>query len=224
VTGDCKVIVLAKAPTPGRSKTRCCPPCTFEEAAELAAAALHDTLLTVATTPARRHVVVLDGPAGPWLPSGFDVVVQRGAGLDERLAAAFTDVGGPAVLIGMDTPQVSTQLLGAAQTRLTTGAVDAVLGPAEDGGYWLVGLRRPDPAVFLGVRMSTTDTAVAQLSRLYERGYRVELLPRLRDVDTFADAVAVAASMPGRLFARTVTRLALATARAERAATAVVAS
>jgi hypothetical protein len=215
---------LAKAPAAGRSKTRCSPPCTPEQAAVLAAAALHDTLATVAATPARRRVVVLDGPIGPWLPAGFDVMAQRGDGLDERLAAAFTDVGGPAVLIGMDTPQVSEQLLVEAQRTLTTGDVDAVLGPADDGGYWLVGLRRPDPAVFLGVPMSTAGTAHAQLRRLHERGYRVELLPRLRDVDTFADAVAVAATVPDSRFARTVTRLALATARAERAATAVVAS
>jgi glycosyltransferase A (GT-A) superfamily protein (DUF2064 family) len=196
----------------------------LEQAAELAAAALHDTLATVAATPARRRVVVLDGPTGPWLPAGFDVVAQRGHGLDERLAAAFDDVGGPALLIGMDTPQVPGRLLVEAQKTLTTGEIDAVLGPADDGGYWLVGLRRPDPAAFLGVPMSTADTAPAQRARLYERGYRVELLSRLRDVDTFADALAVAATMPGSVFARTITRLALATARAERPAIAVVAS
>src|SRR5436190_1877147 len=125
-------MVLAKAPAPGRSKTRCSPPCTLEQAAELAAAALHDTIATVAATPARRRVVVLDGPAGPWVPAGFDVVAQRGDGLDGRLAAAFADVGGPAVLIGMDTPQVSARLLVAAQNALSAGHVDGVLGPADD--------------------------------------------------------------------------------------------
>ena len=78
--------------------------------------------------------------------------------------------------------------------------------------------------MFLGVPMSRADTAQVQLARLYERGYRVELLPSLRDVDTFADAVAVAATTPGSLFARTVTRLALATAPTGRVANAVVAS
>ena len=224
MTRPCTVMVLAKAPAAGRSKTRCSPPCTLEQAAELAAAALHDTLITVGATPARRRVVVLDGPPGPWLPAGVQVVAQRGNGLDERLTAAFADVGSPAILIGMDTPQVSTQLLAAAQNALCAGDTDAVLGPAEDGGYWLVGLRRADPAAFVGVPMSTTRTFDAQLTRLLERGHRVELLPRLRDVDIFADAVSVAATMPGTVFARTVTRLALATARADRAATAVVAS
>jgi glycosyltransferase A (GT-A) superfamily protein (DUF2064 family) len=196
----------------------------LEEAAELAAAALHETLATVAATPARRRVVALDGPSARWVPVGCEVIAQRGRGLDDRLAAAFDDVGGPAVLIGMDTPQVSAQLLVAAQNALTAHDVDAVLGPADDGGYWLVGLRQPDPAVFLGVPMSTADTARAQLARLHERGYRVGLLPRLRDVDTFADALAVAATIPGSLFARTVTRLALATAGAGRAATPVASS
>ena len=223
MTRRCTLVVLAKAPTPGRSKTRCCPPCTLEQAAELAAAALHDTLATVAATPARRRVVVLDGAPGAWLPTGFDVVAQRGDGLDERLAAAFADVGGPAVLIGMDTPQVSTPLLVDAQTALSRSDVDAVLGLADDGGYWLVGLRRPDPGVFTGVPMSTAETGRAQLTRLRALGYRVELLPRLRDVDTFADAVDVAVTVPGSTFARTVTRLAL-TAAPVRAGNAVVAS
>jgi len=126
----CAVIVLAKAPAPGRSKTRCSPPCTLEQAAELAAAALHDTLAAVAATPARRHVVALDGPAGSWLPAGFDVVAQRGHDLDERLAAAFTDVGGPALLIGMDTPQVSAQILVEAQTTLSRGQGSAAPSPS----------------------------------------------------------------------------------------------
>jgi len=224
VTRSCTVIVLAKAPAPGRSKTRCSPPCTLEQAAELAGSALYDTLATVAATPARRRVVVLDGTPGPWLPSGFEVVAQRGDGLDERLAAAFADVGGPAVLIGMDTPQVSTPLLVAAQDALTGRDVDAVLGPAQDGGYWLVGLRRPDSAVFGGIPMSTAGTGRAQLARLLERGYRVELFPTLRDVDTFADALDVAAMLPGSSFARTVTRLALATGWPGPAPAAAVAS
>jgi rSAM/selenodomain-associated transferase 1 len=224
VTRPCTVIVLAKAPAPGRSKTRCSPPCTLEQAADLAAAALHDTLATVAATPAHRRVVVLDGTPGPWLPSGFEVLAQRGNGLDERLAAAFADVGGPAALIGMDTPQVSTHLLVAAQHALTGGDCDAVLGPAEDGGYWLVGLRRPDSSVFSGVPMSTAQTGRVQLTRLLQCGYRVELLPSLRDVDTFVDALDVAATVPGSSFARTVKRLARVTSWPGPATVAAVAS
>ena len=85
------LLVLAKSPVPGKVKTRLCPPCTPEQAADLAEAALRDTLTAVGATPVVRRTVVLDGPVGPWLPAGFEVLPQRGDGLDERLAAAFDD-------------------------------------------------------------------------------------------------------------------------------------
>jgi uncharacterized protein len=194
------LIVLAKAPVPGRVKTRLCPPCTPAEAAGLAAAALADTLAAVAATPgAGRRVLVLDGAPGPWLPPGFDVLPQRGGGLDERLAAAFADVGGPALLVGMDTPQVTPELLGGGLAALAyTGAA---LGLAPDGGYWAIGLRRAEEALFHGVPMSVPETGAAQLARLRDQGLQVAPLPPLRDVDTIADARAVAAACaPGAAF------------------------
>src|SRR5205807_5507305 len=87
------IIVLAKAPVPGRVKTRLCPPCDPAQAARLAEAALVDTLRAVAAPRWDRRVLVLDGTPGPWLPGRFEVLPQRGDGLDERLAHAFTDVG-----------------------------------------------------------------------------------------------------------------------------------
>jgi rSAM/selenodomain-associated transferase 1 len=185
------LIVLAKAPVPGRVKTRLCPPCTPAEAARLAAAALADTLRSAAATPAARRVCVLDGAPGDWLPPGFEVLAQRGDGLDERLAAAFSDVGEPALLVGMDTPQVTPALLRDGLARL--GRHDAVLGLAPDGGYWAIGLRRADDAVFHGVPMSVPTTGAAQLARLRNQGLHVDLLPPLRDVDTIDDARAAAA-------------------------------
>jgi len=155
------LLVIAKAPAVGRSKTRLCPPCTFEEAARLAEAALADTLTAVAATRAARRVLVLDGEPGPWLPPGVDVIPQRGRGLDERLAAAFEDAGGSAFLIGMDTPQVTPALLERSMARLCHPAVDAVLGRSDDGGYWGIGLREPDPNMLLGVPMSRPDTCAA---------------------------------------------------------------
>ncbi len=101
---DVQLLVIAKAPVAGRSKTRLSPPCSPEEAAWLAEAALACTLQAVALTPASRRVLVLDGEPGAWMPDGFQVLPQRGAGLDERLAAAFEDAGAPSLLIGMDTP------------------------------------------------------------------------------------------------------------------------
>ena len=197
----CALVVMAKAPVPGRSKTRLCPPCSFEEAAALAEAALGDTLEAVVATRVARSVVVLDGEPGPWLPRGLEVIPQRGGGLDERLAAAFEDTDGPALLIGMDTPQVTPGVLERSLAKLAHPAADAMLGDAEDGGYWAIGLRRPDPVVFLDVPMSTSRTAAAQRNRLGALGLRVGELPRLHDVDRIEDAYAVASMIPGSRFA-----------------------
>jgi rSAM/selenodomain-associated transferase 1 len=194
------LVVIAKSPAPGRVKTRLTPPCTPDQAAELAAAALADTL--VAATLARRaarRVLVLDGAPGAWLPRGFAVVQQRGNGLAARLAAAFEDVGGAAFVVGMDTPQVTPQLLDAGLGALD--GADAVLGAALDGGYWGIGLRRADPAAFRGVPMGEAGTGVAQRVRLARLGLRTAILPPLRDVDTIADARAVAAEAPATGFA-----------------------
>jgi uncharacterized protein len=197
------LLVIAKQPVPGRVKTRLVPPCTYEQAAALAEAALADTLRTAATVPARRRVLVLDGEPGPWLPPGYDVVPQCGGPLDERLAAAFAAVRGPALLIGMDTPQVTRALL-----TVDWNAADAVFGPAADGGFWALGLREPDPALLRGVPMSTSDTGAIQRARLLAAGLRVTDLPQLRDVDTAADAVAVAGQAPRSRFAARARELA----------------
>jgi glycosyltransferase A (GT-A) superfamily protein (DUF2064 family) len=193
------VIVVAKAPVPGRVKTRLCPPLSPAEAACLAEAALADPLAAAVASGADRVVVTLDGAPGEWLPPGCVVVAQRGHGLDERLAAAWTDAGGPGVQIGMDTPQVTAHDLRAAFGTLERA--DAALGLAPDGGWWAIALRRPDPDVFLGVPTSRTDTGRRQLDRLRDLGLDVAPLPVRRDVDTFDDAVAVAAGAPTTRFA-----------------------
>ncbi|MFF7608599.1 DUF2064 domain-containing protein [Streptomyces parvulus] len=194
--GTRTLLVIAKEPRPGRVKTRLTPPFTPDEAAALAEASLADTLRAVAATPARRRVLVLDGAPGPWLPPGFDVVPQCAGGLDERLAAAFAGCSGPALLVGMDTPQVTPDLL-----DVDFAGCDAYFGPAEDGGFWALGLARPDPALLRGVPMSTPVTGAVQRERLLAAGLRVRDLPPLRDVDTAADARAVAALAPQGLFA-----------------------
>ncbi len=170
----------------------------------LAEAALIDTLAAAAATDADL-VVALDGAPGPWLPTGMRVVPQRGDGLAMRLAAAFDDVGGPAVAIGMDTPQVTPALLTQALSALDDA--DVSYGPSDDGGYWAIGLRRADPRVFDGVPMSADDTGARQLERLAELELSVAHLPRLRDVDMYDDAIAVAADAPATRFAAAMTAL-----------------
>jgi len=193
--------VIAKAAVPGRVKTRLSPPCSPEQAAALARAALADTLAAAgATAGVDRRVLVLDGAPGPPVPPGWEIIPQRGGGLADRLAGAFADTGGPALLVGMDTPQVTPALLEHGLAALAMA--DAVLGRAPDGGFWAIGLQTPDPAVFAGVPMSVETTGAVQARRLDELGLRAVALPELRDVDDIEDARAVAALAPDSAFAR----------------------
>jgi glycosyltransferase A (GT-A) superfamily protein (DUF2064 family) len=202
------LLVIAKEPRPGRVKTRLTPPFSRQEAAELAQAALADTLDAVAAAPASRRVLVLDGAPGPWLPPGFEVVPQCAGGLDERLADAFAHCSGPALLVGMDTPQVTPELLTVDFTDC-----DACFGPAEDGGFWALGLAVADPALLRGVPMSTPVTGAVQRARLVAAGLRVRDLPRLRDVDVADDARAVAGLAPHSRFAARLARCTPASGR-----------
>lgn len=200
------ILVMAKAPIPGQVKTRLCPPCTPDEAAEIAQAALRDTLDAAMTT--RRPVVLaLAGEPGAWLPPGVRVVAQIGGSFNERLAAAWTQLPFGGVQIGMDTPQVTASQLDAAMAQLTLPRTDAVLGPAVDGGWWAIGFRAPEPTAFHGVPMSRQDTCVRQLARLEQLGLATTLLPTHRDVDEPADVAAVAALFPDTRFAEVATRL-----------------
>ncbi|WP_445152134.1 TIGR04282 family arsenosugar biosynthesis glycosyltransferase [Baekduia sp. Peel2402] len=207
--------VIAKAPVAGRVKTRLCPPCTPTEAATLAEAALRDTLAAMADAArlaghAVTRAIVLDGAPGAWT-TDERVIAQRGDGLDERLANAFTDLeGGPALIVGMDTPQLTGAMLADALAALEHH--DAVLGPAADGGYWGIGLRRADPRTLVGVPMSVDHTLAAQRARLAALGLRVADAATLVDVDTIEDAAHVAAAAPGTAFARAFSRLTVAAA------------
>jgi rSAM/selenodomain-associated transferase 1 len=201
------LIVIAKEPVPGRVKTRLTPPFTPEQAAELARAALADTLEAVASARFQRRLLVLEGDAASVdVPVGFRVLPQVGGGLDRRLAAAFHEAAafdaGPVLLVGMDTPQVTGPLL---EACMPTALEDATIGPAEDGGFWSLGFRSPrdldlDRLMF-DVPMSTDTTGAVQLGRLTEAGLRVRILPTLRDVDTVADLQTVAAAAPASRFA-----------------------
>ena len=136
-----RLVVLAKAPQPGLSKTRLCPPLSSHEAADLAEIALIATLQAVMSTPGCEPMLVLEGPVGSWTPS-IEVLPQRGITLGERLTAAFDDAHGPALVVGMDTPQVTPELLTEGLNHLRRPDLDAVFGPTTDGGYWAVGLKK----------------------------------------------------------------------------------
>jgi glycosyltransferase A (GT-A) superfamily protein (DUF2064 family) len=197
-----RLLVIAKEPVPGLVKTRLCPPCTPAQAAAVAAASLADTVRVLDTCPASRRVLVLSGRLAA--PPGWDVLAQRGNGLAERLHHAFIDSGrGPALLVGMDTPQLTPALIGTLAAPLADA--DAVLGPAADGGWWGLALRDPTAAEALrGVPMSTVDTGRRTVAALRANGLRVVAGPVLRDVDTAADAWAVASQCPLGDFAAAV--------------------
>lgn len=204
-----KLLVIAKSPVAGRSKTRLCPPCTPEEAASVAEAAIADTLDVCRRVGGAERVLVLEGAAGPWA-EGYRVIPQRGNGLDERLAHAFADAGQDAdgsLLIGMDTPQVTDRLLARAMETLMQPGIDGVLGPAADGGWWAMGVRTPMGAHVLGIPMSSPETLAHQRARWASLEMRYEDLPELRDIDTFSDAAAVAAMIPGSRTAAIVRNL-----------------
>jgi glycosyltransferase A (GT-A) superfamily protein (DUF2064 family) len=203
-----QVLVLAKEPVAGRVKTRLTPALTPQQAAEVATAALQDTLDAVRRTDAAVRVLVVDGS---WDAPGFVRQPQSGGALDERLALAFDDAWAaralPMVLIGMDTPQVTEVLLEKAIGMLLSPGVDAVLGLAEDGGWWALGLRSPQAHLIRGTATSRDDTGQVQQDRLLGAGLAVVDLPVLRDVDTVEDLHAVARVCPGGRFAAVVERL-----------------
>ena len=198
--GFATLIVVAKSPRPGWVKTRLSPHYSPRQAADLAIAALADTLDVVARAPARRRLLVLDGDDFRWRRPGLEIVAQSGGGLDERLAHAFSLVRpgtGACLLVGMDTPQVTTRLL-----TMQNSAADAWFGPTEDGGFWALGFAEPpDPAWLLGVPMSRADTGAEQRRRLTEAGLAVVDLPTLRDVDTAHDVPLVAEQARNSRFA-----------------------
>lgn len=209
------LIVLAKAPVPGRVKTRLSPPATPAEAAELAAAALLDTVDAARAVPDCRVVIALDGElehacGGPELRAAIAstmTIAQRGTSLGERIDAAHVDVaalvpGAATLLIGMDTPQVDPALLEKGFSA------PVALGLSTDGGWWALGLHDPRHAALVReVPTSRDDTGARTVEALHAAGLRVTLLPELRDVDTMADAHIVARTCPDGRFAATLATL-----------------
>jgi len=204
-----RVLVMAKAPVPGLAKTRLAAVLGDLAAADLAAAGLLDTL-EVCRASAAPCVIALTGEMGQACRSeeirqalrGWTVLAQRGEGFDERLANAHLDCGdGPVIQVGMDTPQVTATMLRQAGEAL--GDDDTVLGPADDGGWWVFG--RHDASArtaLLGVPMSTPDTCEHTRQALLSRGLSVGVVDPLRDVDVVADAEAVADMAPHTRFAQ----------------------
>ncbi len=213
------LLVVAKAPVPGRAKTRLAATVGDQLAAEIAAAALLDTLEAVAAAPVATRVVAItgeleaaaDGTEIRRMLASFEVIGQRGSDFGDRLANAHADAaavdGHPVLQIGMDTPQVTADLLGDCARRLAESS--AVLGFARDGGWWALGVHTPALAECLrDVPMSQPNTGALTLKALRGNGADVALLDESVDFDLADDVAAVrAVCRPGSRFAR-VTRAA----------------
>lgn len=202
-----RVLVVAKAPEPGRTKTRLCPPLTPAEASALGRAMLLDALETCRRESADVGLLHADPAetralrtlAGSHTP----LVLQRGAGLAGALrsgADAALASAGAVALVASDVPGISPGSLRRAFAELRGGA-DVVLGPGFDGGYWLVALREPHAAPFEGIPWSTPEVLAATLERCAAAGLSVSLLEPWRDIDTADDLRALVPDLerlPGR--------------------------
>ncbi len=190
------VAVMAKVPGVSSVKSRLHAVLTAERATELYRCFLMDRLDAVAGLPAVSPVVAFTPVEAESLmrtltPRDFRLVPQRGADLGERLstllAGLLEDGHAGAIAIDSDSPTLPMAYVAGAAKILAEGVHDVVLGPCEDGGYYLIGLRSPQPHLFEGIPWSTDAVLDTTLEKAHDRGLSVHILPRWFDVDTEAD-------------------------------------
>lgn len=197
------IVVFAKAPRPGEVKTRMCPPLTPEQACGLYACLLADVLAETAVAARRNdlapfvavHPAKACGEIARAAPPGFTVVPQRGRNLSQRMAWAVAEraaSGAPRVLLrGSDSPLLDTDVV--ARALATLDEVDLVLCPDRDGGYNLVGLRRPAPGLFEHP-MSTGSVLDDTLENAAALGLCARRQDAGFDLDRFGDLALLAAA------------------------------
>jgi rSAM/selenodomain-associated transferase 1 len=189
------LVIVGKAPEPGKTKTRLCPPLSPEQAATLYSAFLRDTVEMGRSLGWERVTVIYPPATGArtalrrLLPDGVHLMAQQGNGLGQALSNAFVrhDAGGfdRVVLIGSDNPTLPAELIETASAALD--GHDLVIGPATDGGYYLIGMDRPHLAVFDRITWSTSLVYGETVERAHESGLSVATVPAWPDVDTFDD-------------------------------------
>jgi len=191
----CALGIMAKAPLAGEVKTRLVPPLTQAEAAELNICFLRDmaaNIVSVSETEAASGLIVYT-PIGSesafdgLVPSGFQLLAQRGPSLGERLCNATDDLlrqgYGAVCLINSDSPTLPGTILVRAMELLARDGDRVVLGAAEDGGYYLIGLKRAHGNLFNGIEWSTANVLTRTTQRAAEIALPVEMLPPWYDVD-----------------------------------------
>ena len=196
--GTCALAVMAKAPRAGKVKTRLQPPLTAEEAAALNVCFLRDTAenIAVVASDGAAQGLICYTPLGDeaafdgLLSEGFEVIAQRGEGFGERLLYAAEDIlscgFGAVCLIDSDSPSLPTSALRSAVTELAKHGERVVLGPSEDGGYYLIGLKTAEWRVFNQITWSTAHVYAQTVERAHEAGLELIELPKWYDVDDAA--------------------------------------
>jgi uncharacterized protein len=195
-TSRVPLAIMAKVPMPGEVKTRLCPPLTPDQAAGLARCFLQDRVEQIAGIETAAPIVAF-APAERadalrrLLPGRVRLVPQSGADLGARLDRVLTDLlaeGAPgAIAVDADSPSLPTAFLRQACADLLDGTAEVVLGPCEDGGYYLIGLRAPAPELFRAMPWSTPAVLEETLARVRRLGRRLVLLPPWFDVDRGED-------------------------------------
>lgn len=188
------LIVIGKAPLPGRTKTRLIPPFSPEDAATLYQAFLLDTLTLASSLEWDQTSLIHPVGHGRALrglvPDRVRLVEQEGTGLGDALGSAFKSEFArgcdSAILIGSDNPTLSAEPVAAAQRALDDGA-DLAIGPSVDGGYYLIGMRQPRPGVFEDIEWSTPRVYQQTLERARNLGLRVDTVSAWYDVDEPSD-------------------------------------
>jgi uncharacterized protein len=186
-----RIIIFAKAPVAGRVKTRLIPALGAEGAARLARQMLEGTIEEAVASGLTVELCADPEPSHPDWQGQLPPVAatSQGAGnLGERLSRAAELVigsGEAAILVGTDCPELDRGRLRAAAEEL--GKFDAVIHPAKDGGYALLGLRRFDPSLFAGIAWSTDIVAQATIDRIAALGWSLHIGETLRDIDEPAD-------------------------------------
>jgi uncharacterized protein len=193
------LIIFAKEPCPGQVKTRLIPPLSPEAAAQLYHSFLLDILEEMRRIPKVRLTLAFSPPEAQGFfqtlaPPDVDCFPQEGRDLGERMARAcargFKAGYSPIMLRGSDTPDLPAAVVSEAREVLAAGKAQVVLGPATDGGYYLIGLTKPQPRLFEGPVWSSNTVLEFTLKTARQRGLTVHLLPAWTDIDTSADLVA----------------------------------
>jgi rSAM/selenodomain-associated transferase 1 len=190
------LVILTKAPQPGESKTRLVPPLSYAEAADLARALLLDQLQNIATFDGARLFIAFtpETAAGffeGFIAQGFTCFAQRGQSLGECMSHAFEHLFASGfeniILIGSDLPTLPVKIFQQAYAELEKSAVDVVLGPSADGGYYLIGMNRMITAIFDDIGWSSADVLCQTIQKLDDLGLKHELLSEWYDIDTAKD-------------------------------------